>query len=205
MTESSFFILQKKELSVLLDEKFEKYQEKLLDNISFRDELAKLKNKLQLSNLTDIDLILKLNNLLDSNSTLLSLIQSELEVNSNQPETTNLQTLQANETETSIKTNDSYEQNDSCQERFEENYDSDYYWKKGDLCYNQNKIDKALSYFEKALEIDPNNPNAINGKGLVLNDKQDYKSAIDLYDKAISIDNQNPDYFYNKGNFSLND
>lgn len=217
MTNSSFFVLQKTELSALLDEKLDKFHQQF----AIKDELVKLKLKLGLEYLTDCDLLTKFNEILNLNSNLSTLIQSEFKekffiINQTvhtqairiQTEETNLTlpleqitpttpiTPPTTETPTKVET---YPIN---QEDLEEVQDADYYCKMGEFYYNQNKNNEAWIQFEKALAIDSNYSNAISGKGLILNERKDYRGAIELFDKAISINDRDPDYYYNRGNLN---
>ncbi|KFF02893.1 hypothetical protein B0A68_05485 [Flavobacterium reichenbachii] len=56
-------------------------------------------------------------------------------------------------------------------------------------------IDKAFEYFDKAIELDPNNINALNNKGYYLNFYHRYEEAVSVFDKAIEID-QSISFFY---------
>ena len=54
-----------------------------------------------------------------------------------------------------------------------------------------NKSDEAITAFDKAIEINPQNLTAWNGKGLVLYKSNKYDEAITAFDKAIEINPQN--------------
>jgi len=49
--------------------------------------------------------------------------------------------------------------------------------------------DKSLEYFEKSLELNPNNVYSLINKGHVLNTIEKYEESIPFFDKAIRIDN----------------
>ncbi|MCK4428770.1 MAG: tetratricopeptide repeat protein [Candidatus Aenigmarchaeota archaeon] len=58
--------------------------------------------------------------------------------------------------------------------------------------------DRAIKYFDKALEIDSSRVDVWNNKGCVLGELRDYEEALKCYNKALEID---PDYkvaHYNK-------
>jgi general secretion pathway protein D len=48
--------------------------------------------------------------------------------------------------------------------------------------------EKALKYFDKALEINPNNPYAILNKGYVYQMQGEKRKAMDMYEKLIAMD-----------------
>ena len=61
-------------------------------------------------------------------------------------------------------------------------------------CYNnglslikQGKYEKALSFLNKALEIEPDNLQALNDKGSALYYQKNYKEAIKCYNKILGI------------------
>jgi Flp pilus assembly protein TadD len=64
--------------------------------------------------------------------------------------------------------------------------------------------DKAIEVYTKAIELDPNDAEAYNNRGLEYHNKGQYDSAIGDYTKAIELD---PNYFYaynNRGNAYAN-
>jgi tetratricopeptide (TPR) repeat protein len=53
------------------------------------------------------------------------------------------------------------------------------------------KHNGAIECFDKALQVDPNNPYAWTNKGYVLHGLGKYKEAIEYYDKALQVDPNN--------------
>ncbi|MGI5089986.1 tetratricopeptide repeat protein [Treponema vincentii] len=63
------------------------------------------------------------------------------------------------------------------------------------LAYEQEKVDKALELYEKALELDPDNSTALNGLGYILADtEKDLTRALILCKKALDAQPDNPAY-----------
>jgi tetratricopeptide (TPR) repeat protein len=58
---------------------------------------------------------------------------------------------------------------------------------------------RAIEYYNKALDIDPNYLYALNGKGWALNELGNFKEAIVYYDKALEEDPNYADALNNKG------
>ncbi|MET3871544.1 tetratricopeptide (TPR) repeat protein [Puniceicoccus vermicola] len=70
--------------------------------------------------------------------------------------------------------------------------------------YRKNNFRLAQSYFEKALELDPEEIMSLNNLGTLLNCNGRYQEALDMLDKAISIDPKYPLPYHNKGNVFIN-
>ncbi|WP_135605447.1 tetratricopeptide repeat protein [Methanococcoides sp. NM1] len=66
--------------------------------------------------------------------------------------------------------------------------------------YELNEYDKALEYFDKALEINPDYVDAWNNKGLTLNKLNEFENASESFDKALDINPDDADLWNNKGN-----
>src|SRR5660398_150697 len=60
------------------------------------------------------------------------------------------------------------------------------------------KYQEAITAFDKALEIDPQDRTAWNNKGLALANLGKYQEAITAYDKALEIDPQDKLALINK-------
>jgi tetratricopeptide (TPR) repeat protein len=64
----------------------------------------------------------------------------------------------------------------------------DIYAKKGIKLGKKGKYEKALVNFDKALDINPNNVNALYYKGYIYEQMENYDEAIKFYSKAIKAD-----------------
>jgi tetratricopeptide (TPR) repeat protein len=51
----------------------------------------------------------------------------------------------------------------------------------------------------RILDKDPDNVDALNKKGCLLDDMKKHKEAIKVYDKAISINDKKANVYHNKG------
>jgi tetratricopeptide (TPR) repeat protein len=50
------------------------------------------------------------------------------------------------------------------------------------------RYEDAIIWFDKALEIEPNNELILNDKGFAITNLERYQEAITLYDKALEIE-----------------
>jgi len=58
--------------------------------------------------------------------------------------------------------------------------------------YNKKEFDESLSYFDSALELDPENVDALNGKALILFEREIFVEAIGLIQKAAKLAPDSP-------------
>ncbi len=66
--------------------------------------------------------------------------------------------------------------------------------------YSQNNADKSLEYLDKALELEPENPNLLNSKGYINADKgRDIEEALVYCKKAVRLKNDHPAYLDSLG------
>lgn len=49
-------------------------------------------------------------------------------------------------------------------------------------------FDQALSYIDQAVIVDPNNPDLLNKKGIVLRALGRYDEALECFNKSLQID-----------------
>ena len=70
--------------------------------------------------------------------------------------------------------------------------------KYGGEMLNSSRYEEALVSFDRALKIDSRSVEALNGKGLVLNQLGEYEEAITLFDKTLEINPHFVDAMYNK-------
>ncbi len=64
---------------------------------------------------------------------------------------------------------------------------------------NASRFEEALISYEKVLKIDPRSIDALNGKGMILNQLGKYEEAITWFDKALEIDPNFANALDNKG------
>lgn len=70
----------------------------------------------------------------------------------------------------------------------------------GFVCYETGKLDDATSYLMKAIEIDPENANALNSLGYIYAELgRNLESAYELCRRAVQIDDSNPAYLDSLG------
>ena len=68
----------------------------------------------------------------------------------------------------------------------------------GNALLKTSEYDKAMTTFDQVLKLDFRSVDALNGKGLVLNNLGKYQEAILWFDKALKIDPNFVDALYNK-------
>ena len=68
----------------------------------------------------------------------------------------------------------------------------------GHALLNASKFDEALISYDKALKLYPRSIEALNGKGVILNQLGKYEDAITWFDKALEINPDVIDAMYNK-------
>lgn len=73
------------------------------------------------------------------------------------------------------------------------------YVKYGEDLANGNRPEEALEYFDKAIQILPNNDFAWGDKGLILDKLGRSDEALESFSRAIEIDSTNPITWHNKG------
>ena len=68
----------------------------------------------------------------------------------------------------------------------------------GTIFRDEENYEDAISCYDKALEIDQNDPLALSNKGGALIEMKKYDDALPLLDKAIEMKPEFADAFYNK-------
>ncbi|MES2381006.1 MAG: tetratricopeptide repeat protein [Bacteroidota bacterium] len=76
---------------------------------------------------------------------------------------------------------------------------SDDYANLGVLYSQFDQHNKALEFYEKSLQLDPDNKYSLNNKGFTLNLLHKFQEAIMLFDRAIEIDNTFAYSYNNRG------
>ena len=67
----------------------------------------------------------------------------------------------------------------------------------------QGNLDKAISYYEKALQLDPEMDRVYYHRSIIHNEYGQEGLAFDDISKAIRINNRNPNYYQIRGNLNL--
>jgi len=67
-----------------------------------------------------------------------------------------------------------------------------------ELCEDENYA-RALEYYDIALDIEPDNLNAVIDNGVTLQNLGRFNEALQMYEKALSIEGENLDALINKG------
>ena len=70
---------------------------------------------------------------------------------------------------------------------------------KGDSLFDQGRYEEAITYYDEALFIDPNDVSALNNKGFALDNLGRHEEAISYYDKVLEINSTDVDALNNKG------
>ncbi|WP_297214301.1 MULTISPECIES: tetratricopeptide repeat protein [Thermodesulfovibrio] len=84
-------------------------------------------------------------------------------------------------------------------ERIRQTNESDFHKEIGFAYYIEKNYQLAYSSFHKALQIDPNNKDALHGLALVHMEFQEYEMARDLFLRTLSIDPNYADAWFNLG------
>ena len=79
-------------------------------------------------------------------------------------------------------------------------YKASYHLSQVGLYQASNQLDKALAAIDKAIQLQPNNPNLYNQKWAVLRDLKKYREAEAAINKAIKL-SPRAAFYYNRGNF----
>ncbi|NKQ38425.1 MAG: tetratricopeptide repeat protein, partial [Methanosarcinales archaeon] len=74
-----------------------------------------------------------------------------------------------------------------------------YYFEIGNIYYKLSKYDEALMFFNKAIEINPDDAEAWYNKGVVLGELNRPDEELKAYNKAIEIKPDDAEAWYNKG------
>ena len=69
----------------------------------------------------------------------------------------------------------------------------------GKYLNNIGNYTEAIVYFDKVLAAEPNNTEALHGKGLTIDNFGNHTEAVDIYDEILGIDPNNMDALASKG------
>ena len=63
----------------------------------------------------------------------------------------------------------------------------------GVVCQNENKIDEAISFYNKAIEINKNYPRCLINLGIAFFTKEDYFSSIKYFISSLKLNKEIPE------------
>lgn len=63
---------------------------------------------------------------------------------------------------------------------------------------NDGQTDLALEHFSRAIELDPKDIQALNGRGAILTDRRQFTAAMEDFDRVLSIEPNSPLVYLNK-------
>ena len=81
--------------------------------------------------------------------------------------------------------------------------DATFFFQQGRSLEGQGKYNEALAAFDKAIELDPKNPNPYIFKGNIKFQQGDLKGALVAFDQAIELDPKNPYPYIIGGNIKF--
>ena len=73
------------------------------------------------------------------------------------------------------------------------------YLAKGEDLLKQQKYDKALAYYNRSLELSPDDPDALYNRGLTYYKLGRYDKALADYNRSLELSPDDPDALYNRG------
>jgi len=81
---------------------------------------------------------------------------------------------------------------------------ADDYFESAEISATFARYEEAITNYQKAIELDPNNPLFYNGLGIIYANLSDYKKAIDIFNKALSISGNDKNILLNMMNSMIN-
>jgi len=69
---------------------------------------------------------------------------------------------------------------------------------KGSTLIDLERYEESIKYFDKVLEIQPNNITALVNKGVALQELKKYEEAMVSYNQVLKIDKNNDNIYYQK-------
>ncbi|MBT3255869.1 MAG: tetratricopeptide repeat protein [Deltaproteobacteria bacterium] len=75
----------------------------------------------------------------------------------------------------------------------------------GNLYFDANQVDKAISAYKRSLALDPDNPNVLTDLGVMYRRKGQPLEAIKAFDRAIQKNPRQEPAYFNKGVVFLHD
>ena len=84
-----------------------------------------------------------------------------------------------------------------------DNKNAELYYLRGEIHFALNKYNESLKDYEKAIEINPDSKESLNGKILSVAFMGELKDALDLADEAIKNSPSDPNFYYSRGIINL--
>lgn len=78
------------------------------------------------------------------------------------------------------------------------------YFAMATAAFNKNDFGAAIGYFDKAVELEPDNAQILFMRGMAHNYQRDYGSAVADFDRSLLLSPAQSDVYYNRGNAYMN-
>ena len=78
--------------------------------------------------------------------------------------------------------------------------DSEYYFDRANIFSLEGKYEEAIVYYNKAIELDPNNSAAYNNRGFAKDCLHKYEDSIKDFNKVIELTPNYTNAYYDRGN-----
>jgi len=90
------------------------------------------------------------------------------------------------------------------EKEIKEGTDESVYFNQATAAFNKNDFSTAIDYFNKVLNLNPNNTEVLFMKGMAHNYLKQYELAIADFDKSLALSPSQPEVYYNRANTYVN-